>query len=413
MHMVKRRIFFILSGLAVLALIAFAAGGSFLFGYRLGSEHPQTLVVEGVKNINPEAPLQGDFGVFWQAWQLINEKFLNNKEVSDQEKVYGAVRGLVGALDDPYAEFFDPEDNQKFQEDIKGHFGGIGAEIGIRDEQLIIVTPLADTPAMRAGLRPSDKIVRVDGESTAGITVQEAIKRIRGIQGTKVVLDILRDGWDKTREFRIIRADITAPTLSFEMKNDIGYVHLQSFNDNTARLLRDAVSDMRRNNARGMVLDLRNNPGGFLNVAIDVSGWFLNRGTLVVKKEGTGENEQFFANGNELLAKFPVVIVINKGSASASEILAGALHDQRNVKLVGETSFGKGTVQELENLKDGSSLKVTTAHWVLPSGKILEGEGIPPDVEVALTEEDVKNKKDPQLEKALEILGGEIAKLGS
>lgn len=408
--MTKKRIL-----IAVLMLIAVVAllGSGFSLGFKAGKEFPETILVQGVRDIDSGKPTGIDFGTFWQAWQTIDQEHLNYKDASNKDRLYGAIRGLVGALKDPYSEFLKPEDNQKFREDIQGSFGGIGAELGIRKDRLVIVAPLKDTPAMKAGLQAGDQILAVNASSTFGITIDQAVKWIRGLIGEPVTLTIMRDAWEKPKDIEIVRANIVIPTLEVEiLDNNITHVQLYSFNANAERLFYDATLDALKSGSRGMILDLRNNPGGYLEVAVNLAGWFLPRGSLVVSQEGRGGSKQEFrANGNSSLANFPLVILINRGSASASEILAGAIKIHRdNVKLVGETTFGKGTVQELEPLRDGSSLKLTVAHWVLPNGQVLEEEGLEPDFEVEITEEDFENERDPQLEKAIEVLETEISR---
>jgi carboxyl-terminal processing protease len=396
-------------GLIILAVAALFGSG-FLFGFRFGEKFPQTLIVKGVANLESGQPQTTDFSTFWQAWQLIHENYLKDKEVSDQNRVYGAIQGLVRSLNDPHSEFFSPSESKKFEEDIQGNFGGIGIEIDVRKNQLMVIAPLKNTPASRAGLRAGDKILMINSSSTEGLSVDQAVKWIRGPENTEVKLLIFRDDWEKPREFKIVRATIEVPTLDYEVKDGIVQVKLYSFNANAGKVLYDAMINTIPQGAKGMVLDLRNNPGGYLEVAVNLAGWFLERGTLVVSEVSRSDSkENFKANGNAALVKFPVVVLINQGSASASEILAGALRDQRKIKLVGEQSFGKGTVQQVLPLKDNSSLKITIAHWVLPSGQILEGNGLKPDIEVKMTEEDIINKRDPQLEKAMEILKQEIA----
>ena len=317
--------------------------------------------------------------------------------------------------------FYNPRDfvkptksqkkNEKFQEDIQGNFGGIGAEIGVKKNQLMVIAPLKDTPASRAGLKSGDKIFKINATSTEGMAVDEAVQLIRGPKKSEVILTIFRDGWDQTQDFKIIRDTILIPTLDYSMKDDnIAYFQLYSFNANAEQLFYQSVAKaLLSEGARGMILDLRDNPGGYLDVAVNLAGWFVPRGTLVVKEESSaGVLQELKASGNAALVKFPVVVLINGGSASASEILAGALRDNRGIKLVGEKSFGKGTVQELIPLRDNSYLKLTIAHWVLPSGKILENGGLDPDIEVKRTDDDIKNERDPQLDKAMEVLKSEI-----
>ena len=405
--MSKKRVFTV-----IFVVVAAAAllGGGFLLGWERGRKFPETIIVKGVSNLEAGKPTDVNFGIFWQAWKIINDYYLKNQEVSTEDKVYGAVRGLTNSLEDPYSEFLSPEDNKKFQEDIEGNFGGIGTELDMRGGQLVIVAPLKDTPASRAGLLAGDLILKVNSTSTEGITMNQAVSLIRGQIGTTVVLTIMRNGWDKPKEFKITRDTIVVPTLDVTVKEgDIIYAQLYSFNANANLLFYQKVFGSLVNGGRGMVLDLRNNPGGYLEVAVDLAGWFLPRGTLVVREVGRAKPaEDFKAYGNAALKDFPVVVLINKGSASAAEILAGSLRDNRHIKLIGEQSFGKGTVQELQDLRGGASLKVTVAHWVLPGGQILEAGGLKPDIEVKMTEDDFKNHRDPQLDKAIEVLKSEI-----
>lgn len=386
--------------LGVIILLLFGLG----VGYGLGQSVPKEITIKDAFNRTDSSAKAADFSTFWEAWQVINDRYLKNDKVGAGEKMYGATRGLVASLGDPYTEFFSPEESHKFEEDVQGNFGGIGAELGIRKERLVVIAPLKNTPAMRAGLVAGDYIVSVNSSSTDGVAIDKAVSWIRGERGTKVKLLIFRESWDKPKEIEITRDNIEVPTLDWEMRGETAYIQLYSFNANATSLFYDAVMGASKKGARAIVLDLRNDPGGYLQVAVDLAGWFLPKGTLVVSEEGrTGSIEKLHAQGNEALVNMPIVLLLNQGSASASEILAGALRDQRKIKLVGEKSFGKGTVQEMMNLHDGSSMKVTIAHWVLPSGKILEDGGLVPDVEVKLTDQDIENKKDSQLEKALEL----------
>ncbi|MEK7212092.1 MAG: S41 family peptidase [Patescibacteria group bacterium] len=400
----------IIQVVAVIILISLAGSAGYNFGFRAGEQAPKNIVIQGVANMDGQAGV--DFSTFWQTWKLIDENYLRADEVSPQNKVYGAISGLVGALKDPYSEYLPPGDNKKFQEDVQGNFGGIGAELGIRDNQLIIVAPLKNTPAERIGLLAGDSIFKINASSTEGITVQAAVQKIRGPIGTEVKLQIFREKWKEPKDFNITRENITIPTLDLTMKDgQIAHIQLYSFNANAERLLYDAAVKALSQDAQGIILDLRNDPGGFLEVAVDIAGWFLPRDTLVVSEEDkTGGGKKMYTQGNGAFKDMPLIVLINKGSASAAEILAGALRDQRGIKIIGEKSFGKGTVQQLLNLKDNSSLKITMAHWVMPSGKILTDAGITPDIEVKLTEEDIAKKRDPQLDKALEVLKSEISK---
>ncbi len=395
------------SAVVICALIAALAGG-----FYAGQHYPKNITVTGVANINNPEKGNADFNTFWEAWQTINDLYLKNSSVDNQEKVRGAMRGLVAALGDPYTQYFDPQDGEIFQQDVQGNFGGVGIEIGLRKNILAIIAPLKGSPADRAGLRSQDLIVAINGASTENEEVDQAVSKIRGEIGSTVKLTIMREGWEKPKDFTITREKISLPTLSYELKEkNIGYVQIYSFNGNVNELFYNAMVQAQKDGVEGIVLDLRNNPGGYLDVAVDIAGWFLKKKSLVVSEESRqGIGNQYRTQGNEALVNVPVVVLINKGSASASEILAGALRDQRKAPLIGETSFGKGTIQQIKNLSDGSSIKITIAHWVMPSGKIIDHEGIEPDILVPVTETDNEKKDDIQLQKALEVLKLEMKK---
>ncbi len=400
-------------GVIVLFLvIAVSVGGAFYLGYQKGTEKPKTVLIEGVSAINIGNEDAVDFNLFWDAWQLLKEKYVDNKSIDNQNLLYGAISGIFNSLGDDYTVFMPPSDAKKFTEDISGEFSGIGAEIGLRENQLIIISPLKGTPADRAGLRPMDKILGVDSTSTLGITVENAVKIIRGTRGTTVVLTILRDNWTEPKEIPIVRDVIQIPTVDWEIKDDnIAYIHLYNFYEKAPYLFYQMAIDFAQNNPKGMILDLRNNPGGYLDVAINLAGWFVKSGDTVITEEfGTGEVQTYTSHGNGYLRNLPIVVLINEGSASASEILAGALRDIREAKLVGKKSFGKGTVQEIEQLSDGSLVKITVAHWRLPNGQLIEKNGLEPDYEVDITDEDILSGRDPQLNKALELIKEEIFK---
>jgi len=390
----------------VTALVGWAA---FSFGYSAGRETPQNIKITGVTNIL-DAEVRADFDVFWQTWKLVRDEYIDGQNLDEVDLVHGAAMGMVNALKDPNTIFFPPSDAKKFEEDVRGVFGGIGAEIGARDGGIIVVAPLKNTPAERAGLKNGDHIIAVDGESTGGLNVLEAVKIIRGPVGSLVTLTTFRDGWERPRDIDITREVIQIPTLESEMLPD-GILHLQlfSFNENASLAFYESILKAADAGANSIILDLRNDPGGFLEVAVNLAGWFLDRGSVVVTEEfRSGDMRVFRAQGNEVLKNIPVVVLVNNGSASASEILAGALRDQRGIKLIGEKTFGKGSVQELKELKDGSSLKLTVARWLLPSGAVIEKNGLAPDIEVALTDEDVEAGQDPQLERAIAILRAEL-----
>ena len=397
--------------LAGLIIIAAVSDSSFYFGYQKGTEKPQTIVIEGISGLEETKPEDVNFSIFWEAWKKLKDKYIE-KNLNNQDLVYGAISGLVDSLKDPNTNFFPPSEAKKFQEDIQGSFGGVGIEIDIRKGQLLIVAPLKNTPAERAGLRAGDKILKVDGTSTAGFNLDEAVKLIRGEVGTKVTLTIMRDSWSEPKDIAITREIIQIPTLDWKMLDkDIAYIQLYNFYQNASFNFYQAAVSIYSQNPKAIILDLRNNPGGYLETAVEITGWFLKPGEIVVSEEfRSGQKQQFKASGNGIFKDLPLVILVNEGSASASEILAGALRDNRKIELIGKKTFGKGTVQEIMSLSDGSSMKVTIAHWLLPSGHMIEKNGLTVNYEIDLTEDDIKNNRDPQLDKAIEIIKNEIKK---
>lgn len=391
---------------ACVVVVVLVAGGIFYGGFRLGTAKKLIVITDSRQILNT------DFSLFWDAVDVVKNRYFNIQEVKDEDVFYGAISGAVNSLKDPYTTFFAPSDAKKFEQDLSGSFGGIGAEIGIRNDQLVIISPLKGNQAEAAGLKALDKILKVNDAVTTGLKVDEAVKLIRGEPDTEVRLLIFRDGWQEAKEFKIIRKIVNVPTMDFEMKpGDIAWIRLYNFNANVPSLFYQTALDALLHGAKGIVLDLRNDPGGYLDVAIELGGWFLNRGELVVKERfHSGEERPFLAIGNSALAKLPVVVLVNGGSASASEILAGALRNIRGAKIVGEKTFGKGTVQEVEHLKDGSTIKVSISEWLTPKGGKIDKIGLSPDFEVKMTDEDAKNKKDPQLDKALEVIKSQIGK---
>ncbi|OGZ27617.1 MAG: hypothetical protein A2365_01995 [Candidatus Nealsonbacteria bacterium RIFOXYB1_FULL_40_15] len=352
-------------------------------------------------------PEDVDFSIMWEAWHKLKEAYVNPEELNEKEMVYGATKGMIGAAGDPYTVFFTPEEAERFLEDVSGEFQGVGMEIGIKNGQLQVVAPIKGTPAERAGLRPGDKIIKIGETFSADIAVEEAVSIIRGPKGTEVVLTILRDDWSSPKEIKIIRDIIKVPSAEWELKQNTAYIKIYQFSETLNRDFNNIASEILKSSAENIVLDLRGNPGGYLEVAQDIAGWFLEKGDMVVIEDfGEGKEETVYeAKGNSRFLNYPVVVIINQGTASASEILAAALRDNRDINLVGEISFGKGSVQKMESLSDGSSLKVTVARWLTPLRSHISGKGLEPDAKIEMTEDDYENKRDPQLEKALEIAG--------
>jgi carboxyl-terminal processing protease len=404
-----KRDLLILVGVIILA-IGFLIG--LYSGYQRGIEkqlQPQRFIIQSSSVTEQEKPENVDFSIFWEAWKQIKDKYID-QNLNDKDLIYGAISGLVNSLGDPNTNFFPPTEAKKFQEDVQGSFGGVGIEISARDNQIVIVTPLKQSPAERAGLKADDKIIAINGTSTLGFTTDDAVNLIRGPEGTKVTLTVMRDGWPEPKDFTLTREIIQVPTLDWKMLDGgIAYIELYNFYQNVSRDFYQAATEIYSQNPKAIILDLRNNPGGYLESAIDIAGWFTEPGTIITSEQfRSGEKQDFKPQGPAIFKDLPVVVLVNEGSASASEILAGSLKDNRQVKLVGKHTFGKGTVQEVVALSDGSSLKITVAHWLLPSGKVIEKNGLNVDYEIDLTEDDIKNNRDPQLDKAIEIAKEEI-----
>jgi len=351
-----------------------------------------------------------DFSLFWEAYHKLEEKFVDKGKFNTQNLIYGAISGMVKSLEDPYTVFFNPDQTKKFLEDVKGVFEGIGIHIDIKKGQLQVISPLEGTPADRAGLRAGDKIVKINETPTDNLTLDEAVSLIKGPKGTEVTLTISREGWEEPKEFKIVRDVIEVPSLKWEIKETpegekIVYLNIYQFFEKASLDFRQAAIEILKNPSQKIILDLRNNPGGYLEVAQDISGWFLERGKLVVIEDfGNGEKNEYKAEGGGQFLDYKIVVLINEGTASGAEILAGALRDNRGILLIGEKSFGKGSVQELENLKGGSSLKITVAKWLTPNGQLINDVGLEPDIKVKMTEEDYEEERDPQLDKAIEII---------
>ncbi|MCA9375539.1 MAG: S41 family peptidase [Candidatus Doudnabacteria bacterium] len=369
-----------------------------------GAEGDVTQVLSGR---NSSETRDVDFKIFWEVWHLVEDKHVQ-QPLDYQAMLEGAIAGMLNGLEDPYTAFMSSSASEQFEEDLGGSFQGIGAEIGFRDQVLAIVAPLPETPAERAGLRAGDWILEIDGESTEELSLLEAVSRIRGERGTAVTLGILREGEDELLPIEIIRdeIDIKATELSFEERDGkkLAVLGILTFDQETTKEVKEQLDVIEKEGADGIVIDLRNNPGGLLNASIDIADLFLPDGQLVVTEQFRNGKKNEFHTKHGVTTDLPVVVLVNVGSASASEIVAGALKDQAGAPLVGEKTFGKGSVQELETLKDGSSVRITVAEWLTPAGTHLDGEGLTPDIEVAITNEDVEAGQDPQKEAALEEL---------
>lgn len=400
--------------IVILSLAAGFGGGILFIQYKTAGTDDSLDFVKQLINQEAGQPDKVDFSLFWDAWNALNKKYVNRNKINTQDLVYGAIKGMVNSLDDPYTVFFEPESSKKFQEVISGAFGGVGIEIGKRNNTLTVIAPIKNTPAFRAGIKSGDKIIKIDSKSTADMPVDEAVNLIRGKPGTKVTLTISNGD---TKPIELTRETIKIPTVEWQMleKNNkrIAFLQIFAFNQNVDSEFKQAAEEILKSGADSLIIDLRNNPGGLLDSAINLAGWFLNRNkTVTIEEFADGTRNEFVSDGNGALKTYPTVLLINNGSASASEILSGALHDNMGIKLVGEKTFGKGSVQELEKFSDGSSLKVTIAKWLTPSGISISEKGIEPDIKVEIPAKDIEENKfelgvpdkDPQLDKAIDLL---------
>lgn len=343
------------------------------------------------------------FQQFWQVWDLVHELYLH-QPLSEKDLFYGAITGMVDALEDPYSVYFDPISATSFNEELEGEYSGIGAEIGKEEDYIVVVAPLSGSPAESAGLLSGDYIVAVDGEDIIGATVDYAVSIIRGKANTEVVLTIVRNGFDSTLEIPITRSEIKINSVEWELRDDgIMYIQLSIFNEDTTSLFRQAVQEILTSDAKGIILDLRNDPGGLLTEAINVAGFWIDDDIVVSQRIGD-IIESYSASGFALLADIPTVVLVDGGSASGSEILAGALQDYNLATLIGEQTFGKGSVQDYYEFDDGSALKVTTAEWLTPLGRSIDKVGITPDIIVEYTIEDYESGATPQLDAAVSEL---------
>lgn len=345
-----------------------------------------------------------DYASVDRVYELLKSNYDGNLDTAKLND--GLKTGLVSATGDPYTVYFNPTDAKAFNEELTGSFSGIGAELGTNAKNnIVIVAPLAGSPAEAAGLKTNDEITKIDGTSTAGLAVDEAVTKIRGTAGTKVTLTVVR-GASQVIDITITRAQITIPSVKTQIDGSIGYLKIAQFGPDTTRLVQAAIDDFKAKSVKGVAVDLRGDPGGYLDSAVQVASFWLSKGqTVVTERRGNSVISTQLATGNNLLAGLPTVVLIDGGSASASEILAGALRDNQAAKLVGQKTFGKGSVQQIQNLADGSELKITIARWFTPKGANIDKQGITPDTVV---EPSATAGQDPQKDKAYEILRAEI-----
>lgn len=362
-------------------------------------------IVTTVNGNNNQSPETVNMSLFWDVWNILHVLYVNTEKLDAQKMVYGAIEGMVDALDDPYTVFLNPSQSEDFRKTLSGELEGIGAELTIKDNNLSIVSPVKNSPAEKAGLHPGDIIYSIDNVSAVNMSLTDAVSKIRGKKGSKVALLIIREGEEDPISFEITRDEVKIPSVTWEMKDTIAYLSINQFGDDTNKEFEDAAQKILLRKPSGMILDLRFNGGGYLEGAIDIVSQFIEEG-VVTSIETRNQEEKDIKNvkGRARLANIPLVVLINEGSASASEIVAGALKDHKRATIIGEKSFGKGTVQELQPLSDGSNLRLTIAKWFTPLHESIDQKGIMPDMEIKYTKEDRDKGIDPQLEKALEFL---------
>lgn len=408
----------------VIIILCILAGG---IGYQLGERHTSVGISPDKRVILNQTPPQSvnvDFSEFWNVWSLVSRDYIDRATIDPQKMVWGAISGMVQSLGDPFTTYLPPQDNKNFKDELGGSFDGIGAELGLKDGHIVVIAPLKGNPAEKAGIRAGDYILKVDGADTSNWTVDQAVNKIRGQGGTTVKLNILHQGDGAPVDISIVRATITVPSVTSWVKTPgqiteisgvpnaaalaakngrIAYIQLSRFGDTSNSEWDKAVADiLAAGPVSGLIFDLRNNPGGYLDGAVYISSEFIKSGTVVsqVNSDGTKQDYPVVRQGRFL--DIPVVVLINKGSASAAEITAGALRDFKRATIVGETSFGKGSVQTPEDLPDGSSVHITTGRWLLPSGTSISQKGITPDI--AVTWDGLNATADSQLARAVELL---------
>lgn len=396
--------------------------GAFLSGLQVGhgisfvtgNQSASLLGFFGFTQSTAEATEHPDLTEFWHIWKLLDEKFAvssSSKALTDEEKIRGAIEGLVGSYGDPYTVYMPPAEAEKFDESISGNFSGVGMEVGLRDGLVTVIAPLPDTPAERAGVIAGDVVVKIDDTTTEHMNIDEAVSLIRGEKGTVVNLQIYREGETEFLTIPITRDTINIPTVKHEQVDDVYVIAIYSFNAVAESQVEQALTEYRKSDAKSLIIDLRGNPGGFLQSAVAIAGYFLPAGKVVVKEEfsDSAMDEVFRSRGRQVKSFTPedLVVLVDNGSASASEILAGALKDHGVATIIGSQTFGKGSVQELVKLDDGASLKVTVARWLTPNGLSISDGGLAPDIIISRTVADRQAGVDPQKDAAVRFLNGE------
>lgn len=390
-----RTLKYVFTIVGIIVLVGVSFGG----GYGLGTTGTPLPMIAGT-NSQPDY-----FKVFWEAWGITEKNFVDPKLLDPQRMTRGAIRGMVESLGDPHSSYVDPQHYQFEQADLEGSFDGIGAQVGVQNKRLTVIAPLEGSPAEKAGIRAGDRILQIDGKDATALSVTEAVSKIRGQRGTKVVLTVVHDNDTKPIEIEIIRDQIKTTSVARRVLPDgIGYVRLASFNENARDEVISALNALQNSQVKALVLDLRNNPGGLLDQAIGVTSQFLKDGVVAYQVDKEGKKTSYPVKPGGVATDIPMVVLVNKGSASASEILAGALQDYKRATVIGEETFGKGSVNRFHALSDGSAVYITFARWMTPNGRLIESKGLVPDIVASLSEADILAGQDTQLSRAVEYL---------
>lgn len=399
-------------------------------GYNLGL-HEVKLISKNslpqvvIKNKSASITKQVDFSLFWDVWQRLEHSYINKEVLDPQNMVWGAISGMVYSLDDPYTVFLPPKENKDTKDELLGTFEGIGAQLGMKDKKIIVIAPLKGMPAETVGILAGDWIIKVDDKDTVGWTLPQAVENIRGPRGSTVTLTILHENDEQPTKIAVVRDTIVVASVEWWIKEvkdvenikdvnnlsenrSIAYIRLSRFGDTTLSEWEKAVLEISQKEKElkedlvGLIFDLRNNPGGYLNGAVYIASEFLKDGVVVIQEDAKGHSQTFSVNRKGSLLDIPLIVLVNKGSASASEIVAGSLRDHERAKILGETTFGKGSIQESQDLPEGAGLHITTALWLLPKGDSIDKKGLSPDIEVSLNKEEPDYDK--QLEEAIKVL---------
>lgn len=393
--------------LVFILIVTFSLISGYYLGFWEATKNKEQYSLNNIISTIPDY-LRDDFDsdLFWEVWNEAKTKHVDSSEneVSDQDLFYGALSGLIKSLDDPYSVFLDPQETTEFKNELSGSFEGVGMEIGIKNGLLTVISPLEGSPAEQAGLKSGDIILKIDDEDTSEMSLDMAVSNIRGPQGTEVVLTIMEKNGENLRDVTIVRNVIVVQSVTWEIIEDnLAYIKIVHFNNDTHKDFEKIANEILLSDIDGIILDLRGNPGGYLDTAVDIAGEFVDN-KLILTEDFGDEVREYVSEPGAKLQDYELAVLVNFGSASASEILAGAMQDYSRGTIIGEQTFGKGSVQDYEQFSDGSSLKLTVAKWLTPNGHNIDDQGITPDIEVELTEDDYNNDVDPQLNAAIKLL---------